>query len=160
MSPMHSMKDPVCVFGRVDVIPPFRKVTCIHLPDTNFYLHDILPHSSDERMIAAVNFMQTYHLIDETSFKWEWKDTIMSSMVVERAYLLDLIQRYMNRYGNTSILQDIIVYIDAWKKELVLDPIRRQWAARRVQKQFRESVSNPSYGLCKRRLLRELAEGI
>jgi hypothetical protein len=154
------MKDPVSVFGRVDVIPPFRQVTCIHLPDTNFYIHEILPKSSDERMIAAVNFMQTYHLIDETSFKWEWQNTVMSSMVVERAYLLDLIQRYMNRYGNSSILQDIIVYIEAWKKELVLDPIRRQWAARRVQKQFRESMSNPSYRLCKRRLLRELSEGI
>lgn len=160
MNPMHSMhglppsmQDPVCVFGRVDVMPPFRTVTCIHLPETNFYIHDILAKMRDERIIVAIDFMKTYRLIDETSFKWEWKDTVMSSMVVERAYLLDLIQHCTERYGKSMCL-------DAWKKKLVLEKIRWNRAARRVQRQFRESVSNPAYGLCKRRLLRELAEGI
>lgn len=148
------MKDPVRVFGRIDVAtlyaPLDRTTTCIHLPDTDLYIHDIA--SKAGRIVLVIDSMQTYNLIDKALFRWEWKDVVMSSMVVEREYLLDVIHYCNVRYGPSARL-------DAWKKDLVLERIRRNMAVRLVQKQFRESVSNPGYGMCKRRLLRELAEG-
>lgn len=50
--------------------------------------------------------------------------------------------------------------LDAWKTQLVLEKLQRNAAARTIQRQFKESISNPAYDICKRRLLREFAEGI
>jgi len=50
--------------------------------------------------------------------------------------------------------------LDAWKTQLVLEKLQRNAAARTIQRQFKESISNPAYGLCKQRLLREFAEDI
>ena len=45
-----------------------------------------------------------------------------------------------------------------WRTELVASGVQRRWAARTIQKQFRESLSNPEYVLCRRRLLHEFKE--
>lgn len=167
------MEDPVAVFGRSDdtaqSFPKVRttKITCIHVPNTEWYIHDIVIYG-EERMTHMYNAMKTYYY--GRLIEWSFEHTVMSSMVAERAYLIDLIDRYVESckqpcrsycifYFNTEWPR-IQFYLKAWKTQLVLERIRRNIAARTIQRQFRESMSNPGYRLCKQRLLREFAEGI
>ena len=45
-----------------------------------------------------------------------------------------------------------------WTASLVFQDIREKMAARSVQRQFREAMSNPDYQMCKNRLLSEHAQ--
>lgn len=151
------MEDPIRVLGRSDCTTEHCSIWCnglvpahvtyVHVPDTDWFIYDSLPVSCLHRA--------THMYCEQSSL------IVVSAMVTERAYLIDLMDRCIQRYRRPlSYRPAECALLEAWKKELVLERIRRNRAARRVQKQFRESVSNPTYGLCKRRLLREFAEGI
>jgi hypothetical protein len=141
------MEDPVWVFGRTD-----DTITCIHIPDTDWYIHDTI--RDDERLTRMWPFMESYQWFENT---WKTKGLVMSSMVIERGHLIDIFNRCMDNYKRPSY---ITADLDAWKTQLVFERLRRNVAARIVQRQFRECMSNPGYALCRRRLLREFAEGI
>lgn len=162
--------DPVAVFGRIDHMIKTREdtitsITSIHIPDTDWYMHDIT-YDGDQRMTRLYSGMYVFPMStmrvysDREGYQWIDKGIVLSSMVIERTRLIQSIDRYIQELYERRLTSPVKPRLKAWKAQLILERIRRQWAARRVQKQFRESVSNPSYGLCKRRLLRELAEGI
>lgn len=86
---------------------------------------------------------------------------VVSSMAIERSRLLALIDRCIRRYRRPlSYRPCACTILESWKTQLVLEKIRRNRSAKTIQRQFRESMSNPAYDMCKRRLLREFAEGI
>ena len=134
------MEDPVYVFGRTDVTTqPWGPVhyTLVIIPETTYYICDYWNTYSDMRP-------QVRLYLD-----------VMSAMTVERTHLVAMIDRCIKTESN-----DTIEPLWSWKAKLVLEKLQRSAAARMIQRQFRETMSNPAYGLCKRRLLREFAEGI
>jgi hypothetical protein len=153
------MEDPVAVFGRSDVLcpnptfcnchHPSAKTTYVCLLDTEWSIEDFAHDTGEYR---------------ETHIYWGLSRVLVaSSMIIERANLIDLIDRCLER-GRQSMRHDtrvvLVPLLESWKKELVLERIRRNKSARTIQKYFKESMSNPGYALCRRRLLREFAEGI
>jgi hypothetical protein len=162
------MEDPVAVFGRTDDMTITREdtitsMTCIHIPDTDWYMHDIT-YDGDQRMTRLYCGMYVFPMSMTRVYPdmdiYIDNGIVLSAMDIERTRLIEIIDRYIQELVTRRLGCSVRPRLKAWKAQLILDRIRRQWAARRVQKQFRESVSNPGYGLCKRRLLRELAEGI
>ena len=145
------MEDPVYVFGRFWP-SHFRTNTsfiCIHIPNTDWYMLDT--YEGDQRTMRVLSSKR----------HWIGVGIVLSSMVIERTRLINIIQDFIApRLLETR--QDFRLIarprLKAWKAQLVLEKIRRNAAARMIQRQFKESMSNPAYGLCKRRLLREFAD--
>jgi hypothetical protein len=168
------MEDPVRVFGRIDntacrdMYPHVSTtITCIHIPDTDWYMHDIMYDGDDHmtRMYSGMYMfpMSMVRVYDTRDYHWIGKGIVLSSMVIERSRLLKVIERYIQELHARRLVNFQCLVkprLEAWKAQLVLKRIRRNMSARTVQRQFRECMSNPGYALCKRRLLREFAEGI
>jgi hypothetical protein len=131
------MEDPVAVFGR------HEEWGGIIIPIPNHIYH----HSSYDTVVRPY---------------WS-HNCVFSSMVVERSHIVSMIDcciKFLLRITSRREWNDKIGPLRTWKAQLVLERIRRNVAARTIQRQFRESMSNPAYDMCKRRLLREFAEGI
>lgn len=148
------MEDPVYVFGRTDMsrYKENRTFTFIHVPDTDWYMYDEYDGERTMRIFSCKR-------------NWIGKGIVLSSMVIERIRLIKIIQDLAtyrdSKTSRDSRLRDFArPRLEAWKAHLVLERIRRNVAARTIQRQFRESMSNPAYALCNQRLLREFAEGI
>lgn len=97
----------------------------------------------------------------------EPRTTLLSrDMDIERSSLIEIIDRCI-RYCQgivplrmhpskfTMQLATKKSFLLNWRKELVFLGLRRRWAAKTIQKQIRESLSNPGYVLCRKRLLHE-----
>jgi hypothetical protein len=160
------MEDPVCVFGRTDDLPRHETFVCIHIPETEWYMHDL--YDGDQSMTRV--FPGTMYLfptrvysdtgdlhLDDSSIG---KGIVLSSMVLERTRLIEVLDRYVEECRLAILKCPVRTRIEAWKAQLVLEKLQWNRSARIVQRQFRECMSNPGYALCKRRLLREFAEGI
>lgn len=161
------MEDPVAVFGRTGDPPnselqTLRLVsgytsTYIHIPDTDWYMHDWSMHYAHYGDYRSMR-------IFSSKYRWIGLGIVLSSMVIERTRLIEFIQEFIDSSRPDKTRHDVIDWarprLKAWKKELVLERVRRNRAARTIQRQFRESMGNPAYDMCRRRLLREFAEGI
>jgi putative hemolysin len=149
----------VAVFGRSDVTAhPWEseRSTLIAIPETTCYIYD---------------YQNTYSVMRPQMCLY---CIVMSAMVVERSQLVAMIDRTISITVANNTITNYNQYhcseqyesLWTWKTQLILERIRRNRAARTVQRQFRESMSNPAYDMCKRRLLREykllreFAEGI
>ena len=158
-------EDLVAVFGRSDItIQPWgpERSTHIHIPETMCHIYEVSAPPDNCRDACSVIIQTDW---PETSTRPQrcWYGVVMSSMVIERTRLIKMIDRCTRalvRYSTSTIQYATIEPLWKWKAQLVLERIHRNRACRTVQRQFRESMSNPTYGLCRRRLLREFAEGI
>ena len=145
------MEDPVAVCGRMlDSVPyvPNHGIYVI-IPETTYYIYNYRTHETHTNC-TYLRSLSVY-------------GAVLSAMTVERSHLVAMIDRCIKKlYREISTVDsnNLIGPLWTWKMKLVLERIRRNAAARTIQRQFKESVSNPAYGLCKRRLLREFAEGI
>jgi hypothetical protein len=75
----------------------------------------------------------------------------------QRKELLRLIERALTVTKDEGTTDALL----AWRRGLVhegLVGVRKRSAARAIQRSFREAISNPAYGLCKKRLLCEANE--
>jgi hypothetical protein len=145
------MEDPVYVFGCLWTSRYKANITytCIHIPGTDWYIYDW--YEGDQRTMRIISCK--YH--------WIGVGIVLSSMVIERNRLIKIIQDFVapqlveSRQDCRDFARSRLV---AWKAHLILERIRRNRAAKTIQRQFRECMSNPAYDLCKRRLLREFAD--
>jgi hypothetical protein len=152
------MEDPVRVFGRTGDPPRLvsRYIftsTWIHIPGTDWYMRD-------GRRDGDYRSMRIF----SSKYRWIGSGIVLSSMVIERTRLIEFIQEFIDSSRPDKTRQDALDWarprLEAWKRQLVLERFRRNRSARTIQRQFRESMSNPGYELCKRRLLREFADMI
>ena len=138
------MEDPVAVCGRMlDEVP--------YVPNHGMYV--IIPEST----YYIYNYRTNCTFLHSLSVY----GAVLSAMTVERSHLVAMVDRCIKklyREISTDDSNNLIGPLWTWKTQLVLERIRRNMAARTIQRQFRESMSNPAYGLCKQRLLREFAD--
>jgi hypothetical protein len=152
------MEDPVAVFGLSDVtVQPWgpERSTHIPIPGTTCHIYEVSAPPDNCRNACSVILQSDW---PETSTR-----VVMSSMVVERTRLIKMIDRCTKtlvRYSTNTIQYATIEPLWKWKAQLVFERLRRNRSARTIQKQFRECMGNPAYDMCRRRLLREFAEGI
>lgn len=171
------MEDPVAVFGRSDIVsmylPAYRptnldkleldRQTYVNIPGTECHINEVnTPPDEYQNIVNIVHNidrpMRAIRICNDHRRRYE--GYVMASMVLERQHLVGMIDRCIAALQKEAFLENteihpVHVTLENWKKELVIERIRRSMSARTVQRQFRESMSNPAYVMCKRRLLRE-----
>lgn len=173
------MEDPVRVFGRSEIvtmyIPAYRHEspglnrdleTYLNIPGTECHINEISwPPDGYNNVVSIVDDIAGPMAYWRYSDEWRLEGIVLASMSLERHHLVCMIDRCIAALRTYAFSKDtqihpVHVALENWKKDLVLERIRRNMAARTIQRQFRESMSNPGFRLCKQRLLREFAEGI
>lgn len=141
----------------VDCVLPVTR-TYVHVPGTEWFLEEsVRTYHSDHLDSLEVVFRPEY-FIEGTV---DCVPIVMGAMELPLARLVSMIDRWKfyrcplspMRASNRVPLPDVRML-----REFRDSAIRTNAAAKTVQRRFRESISDPAYAMCRRRLLREFRE--
>jgi hypothetical protein len=132
--------------------------------------HDIVPVLCRSTYLLVPGTAETTYVVDTERVGHPHMSTTVlyfgpfrdSTVSLPLSYVLETIDRAIRQAGLLSPKakqrrreQSAVAGMRAWKSALILESLRRSLATRTIQKQFRESMGNPAYQMCKNRLLRE-----
>jgi hypothetical protein len=134
----------------------------IRVPGTWVYLQHI---TTAECMTIPFHGIAIHSVFEDTPFKAVSRPRSVVLDIIDRgiAHCESWLERSKLIDGCTTDAweevnidcQHQLTCLRSWRSELVLGRLRRSVATRSIQRQFRKVISDPSYDMCRRRLVRE-----